>query len=99
MSSEIQLSQFLYDNPTSTSTSYTPLHNFGLEFQYDPTSVNQTFYNYAQWYKHNDDNIGRLPEPFFSDFISIITARAFGMDLEKDDMESIDLQKLEIKED
>jgi len=97
MSSEIELSKFLYGNPdTSSSTSYTPLHNFGLEFQYDPTSVNQTFYNYAQWYKHNDDNIGRLPEPFFSDFISIITARAFGMDLEKDDIE---LDKLQIKED
>ena len=97
MSSEIELSKFLYGNPdTSSSTSYTPLQNFGLEFQYDPTSVNQTFYNYAQWYKHNDDNIGCLPEPFFSDFISIITARAFGMDLEKDDIE---LDKLQIKED
>ena len=96
MSSEIQLSQFLYDNPDTSTTSYAPLHQFGLEFQYDPSSVNQTFYNYSQWYKHNDDNIGRLPEPFFSDFISIITARAFGMDLEKDDIE---LDKLQIKED
>ena len=97
MSSQIELSKFLYDNPdTSTSTSYTPLHHFPFEIQYDPTSVKQTYYNYAQWFRHNDDNISRLPEPFFSDYISIITAKAFGINVEKDD---IDLDKLQIKED
>jgi len=99
MSSQIELSKFLYDNPdTSTSTSYTPLHHFGLEFQYDPTSVKQTYYNYVNWFKYNDkDNIGSLPEPFFSDYMSIITARAFGLDLENAD--NLDLDKLQIKED
>jgi len=96
-SSEL-LSQFLYDNPDTTSTSYTPLYEFGLEMQYDPTSVKQTFYNYANWFRYNDkDNIGSLPEPFYTDYISILTARAFGMDLEKDD--TLDLEMLEIKED
>ena len=96
-SSEL-LSQFLYDNPdTSTSTNYTPIHQFGLEFQYNPTSVKQTYYNYANWFRHNDkDNIGSLPEPFFSDYILILTARAFGMDVENAD--DIQLDKLQIKD-
>lgn len=98
MSSQIELSQFLYDNPdTSTNTSYTPLHQFGLEFQYDASSPEQTYYNYAQWYKHNDkDNIGSLPEPFFTDYISIITAKTFGLDINECD--NLDLDKLEIKD-
>lgn len=67
------------------STSYIPLHEFGIEFQYVADDIDQTHYNLARWYKHNDtQNIGSLPEPFFTDFISMCTARAHGIDLDNE---------------
>ena len=77
------LERFLYDDENTEVINTVPLSEFPIEFQHDPTSEQQTFYNYATWYRKNDKNIGCLPEPFFTDYITLITARSFGIDLEK----------------
>ena len=75
------LERFLYDDEKCEITNTIPISDFPLEFQHDPQSKEQTFFNYSQWYRKNDENIGNLPEPFFSDYIALITARSFGFDL------------------
>jgi len=75
------LERFLYHDEKSEITSTVPLSEFPIEFQHDPQSEQQTFFNYCQWYRKNDENIGNLPEPFFSDYMTIITARSFGINL------------------
>ena len=74
------LSSFLYDDIDSEkSSSYVPLSDFGIEFQHDPQSRDQTYYNFSQWYRKNEpDGIGALPSPFFEDFMTLLTMRAFG---------------------
>jgi hypothetical protein len=83
MSSSELLERFLYDDEQTEIINTIPLSDFPIEFQFDPSSQQQTFYNFANWYKKNDKNIGCLPEPFFSDYITLITARSFGIDLEE----------------
>jgi hypothetical protein len=77
------LERFLYDADDTEVINTVPLSEFPIEFQHDPASQQQTFYNYATWYRKNDNNIGSLPEPFFTDYITLITARSFGIDLQK----------------
>jgi hypothetical protein len=44
-----------------------------IECQIDKYDVMQTYHNLYSWYQHNDDNISRIPEPFYGDFILVKT--------------------------
>jgi hypothetical protein len=74
------LGSFLYEDVgTESSTNYISLTNFGLEFQYDLSSKEQTWHNLANWFRANEPStIGALPSPFFEDLITLLTLRAFG---------------------
>ena len=75
------VNQFLYGDLDEEEkyTTYIPTSDFGLEFQYDPQSRDQTYLNLCNWYrKNNPDTVGALPSPFFEDFMNILTLRAFG---------------------
>ena len=77
------ISSFLYDDVgNESSTNMVPLANFGLHFQVDLSSKQKTWYNLANWMRANEPStIGALPEPFFSDAITLMTMRAFGEDV------------------
>ena len=76
------LASFLYqDANDDNSTSFVSLVHFGLEFQFDPNSKEQTWRNLAAWFRANQSQtIGALPSPFFEDAITLMTMRAFGED-------------------
>ena len=75
-SSEL-LAKFLYD--TEPTSEMVPISDFGVEFCYDPTSKEQTVYNYLAWFRKNDPNIGCLPEPFYTDYCITRMMRDFDM--------------------